>query len=85
MALLRATPVFADFSMPTFPFSPLFFLGADKERFKFAKEAIELRKRTRQNGGAVETVVLAFGGNSPGGSAVHVTRKTRKRQLFKVG
>ena len=60
------------------------FIGSDQERFRFAKAAIDLRKRTRGNGGAVETVVLAFGGHNSG-SAVHVTRKTRKRQLFKVG
>jgi hypothetical protein len=32
--------------------------------------------------GAEETVVLAFG--NVGGSAVHVTRKIRKRPLWKV-
>lgn len=58
--------------------------GSDQERFKFAKAAIELRKRTGGGHGADETVVLAFGGGNSG-SAVHVTRKMRKRALFKVG
>jgi len=64
--------------------SPTFQIGSDQERFRFAKAAIEMRKRGR--GGVVEeteTVVLAFGG-APG-SSVHVTRKTKKRPLFKVG
>lgn len=42
-----------------------------------------MRKRAR--GGVVEeteAVVLAIGGV---GSSVHVTRKTKKRALFKVG
>ena len=34
--------------------------------------------------GAEETVVLAFGGGNFGGSAVHITRKLRKRPLWKV-
>jgi hypothetical protein len=60
--------------------------GSDQARFKFAKDAIELRKHGIARGpGAEETVVLAFGGkNSIGGSAVHVTRKMRKRPLWKV-
>lgn len=58
--------------------------GSDQARFKFAKDAIELRKRGVARGqGAEETVVLAFGGGF-GGSAVHVTRKLRKRPLWKV-
>jgi len=65
--------------------SPMFQIGSiksEQDRFQFAKAAIELRKQTR--GGSVEeTVVLAFGGGH--GSAVHVTRKTKKRALFKVG
>jgi len=64
--------------------SPTFQIGSDQARFKFAKDAIDLRKRTRGTGAAEETVVLAFGGGSFGGSAVHVTRKMRKRPLFKV-
>jgi len=63
--------------------SPTFSIGSDQERFRFAKAAIDLRKRTRGNS-VEETVVLAFGGSNSG-SAVHVTRKTRKRALFKVG
>ncbi|TFK42977.1 hypothetical protein BDQ12DRAFT_677120 [Crucibulum laeve] len=65
--------------------SPTFQIGSDQARFKFAKEAIELRKRGIARGlGAEETVVLAFGGSNFGGSAVHVTRKMRKRPLWKV-
>ena len=59
--------------------------GSDQARFKFAKDAIELRKRGIARGsGAEETVVLAFGGNNFGGSSVHITRKMRKRPLWKV-
>ncbi|KAG6831190.1 hypothetical protein H0H92_012330 [Tricholoma furcatifolium] len=59
--------------------------GSDQARFKFAKEAIELRKRGIARGsGAEETVVLAFGGGNGVGSSVHITRKTRKRPLWKV-
>lgn len=65
--------------------SPTFQIGSDQARFKFAKDAIELRKRGIARGqGAEETVVLAFGGSNFGGSAVHVTRKLRKRPLWKV-
>ncbi|KAF5365691.1 hypothetical protein D9758_003274 [Tetrapyrgos nigripes] len=65
--------------------SPSFQIGSDQARFKFAKEAIEARKRGIARGsGCEETVVLAFGGGNTGGSAVHVTRKTRKRPLWKV-
>jgi len=65
--------------------SPTFQIGSDQARFKFAKDAIELRKKGVARGqGAEETVVLAFGGGSFGGSAVHVTRKLRKRPLWKV-
>ncbi|KDQ59503.1 hypothetical protein JAAARDRAFT_33073 [Jaapia argillacea MUCL 33604] len=65
--------------------SPTFQIGSDQARFKFAKDAIDLRKRGIARGtGAEETVVLAFGANNMGGSAVHVTRKMRKRQLWKV-
>ncbi|THH08211.1 hypothetical protein EW145_g2855 [Phellinidium pouzarii] len=62
--------------------SPMFQIGSDQERFRLAKAAIDLRKRTR-GGGAEETVVLAFGGVQTG-SAVHVTRKMKRRALFKV-
>ncbi|KIM49423.1 hypothetical protein M413DRAFT_438603 [Hebeloma cylindrosporum] len=65
--------------------SPSFSIGSDQARFKFAKEAIELRKRGIARGlGAEETVVLAFGQSNFGNSAVHVTRKMRKRPLWKV-
>ncbi|KAK7467066.1 hypothetical protein VKT23_004127 [Stygiomarasmius scandens] len=65
--------------------SPNFQIGSDQARFKFAKEAIEARKRGIARGsGCEETVVLAFGGGNSGGSAVHVTRKMRKRPLWKV-
>ncbi|EKM83020.1 hypothetical protein AGABI1DRAFT_34075 [Agaricus bisporus var. burnettii JB137-S8] len=65
--------------------SPTFRIGSDQARFKFAKDAIELRKRGISRGsGAEETVVLAFGGANYGGSAVHITRKLRKRPLWKV-
>lgn len=58
-------------------------IGSDQARFKFAKDCIEMRKKGISRGtGAEETVVLAFGGGS--GSAVHVTRKMRKRTLWKV-
>ncbi|PCH38457.1 hypothetical protein WOLCODRAFT_136290 [Wolfiporia cocos MD-104 SS10] len=65
--------------------SPTFQIGSDQARFKFAKDAIELRKRSIARGqGAEETVVLAFGGSNFGGSTVHITRKLRKRPLWKV-
>ncbi|PPQ81216.1 hypothetical protein CVT25_015740 [Psilocybe cyanescens] len=65
--------------------SPTFLIGSDQARFKFAKDAIELRKRGIARGlGAEETVVLAFGQSSFGSSAVHITRKMRKRPLWKV-
>jgi len=65
--------------------SPTFRIGSDQARFKFAKDTIELRKRGMPRGsGAEETVVLAFGGANFGGSAVHITRKLRKRPLWKV-
>ena len=71
---------------PTFAFVPVYVhspasIGTDQERFRFAKAVVDLRKQTR--GGVEETVVLAFGGGH--GSAVHVTRKMKKRALFKVG
>ncbi|EPQ58415.1 hypothetical protein GLOTRDRAFT_57377 [Gloeophyllum trabeum ATCC 11539] len=65
--------------------APQFQIGSDQARFKFAKEAIDLRKRGVARGsGAEETVVLAFGASPAGGSTVHVTRKMRKRPLWKV-
>lgn len=60
------------------------YIGSDQARFKFAKDAIELRKRGIARGQSEETVVLAFGSSNFGGSAVHVTRKMRKRPLWKV-
>ncbi|KAG6874076.1 hypothetical protein C0995_006933 [Termitomyces sp. Mi166 len=67
---------------PSFRVDPT---GSDQARFKFAKEAIELRKRGIARGsGAEETVVLAFGGGNGAGSSVHITRKMRKRPLWKV-
>jgi hypothetical protein len=63
-------------------------VGSDQVRFKFAKTVIEQRKRPGGNAhmsNAEETVVLAFGGAMGGsGSNVHVTRKIRKRPLWKV-
>lgn len=63
-------------------------LGSDQARFKFAKDAIEVRKKAgiSRGTGAEETVVLAFGGGNGavGGSAVHVTRKLRKKPLWKI-
>ncbi|KAJ4000055.1 hypothetical protein F5050DRAFT_694122 [Lentinula boryana] len=63
--------------------SPNFQIGSDQARYKFAKEAIEARKHGIARG-LEETVVLAFGGGNFGTSAVHVTRKMRKRPLWKV-
>jgi len=68
--------------------SATFQIGSDQARFRFAKDAIDVRKKAgmARATGAEETVVLAFGGGngSFGGSAVHVTRKMRKRPLWKV-
>ncbi|PIL30513.1 hypothetical protein GSI_07213 [Ganoderma sinense ZZ0214-1] len=65
--------------------SPTFQLGSTHSRFKFAKDAIELRKQGIARGqGAEETVVLAFGGSSTQSTGVLVTRKLRRRQLWKV-
>ncbi|KIY51007.1 hypothetical protein FISHEDRAFT_38620, partial [Fistulina hepatica ATCC 64428] len=80
--------VFAKMSFEMFKASvesPTFQIGSDQARFKFAKDVIELRKAAVSGSGAEETVVLAFGGTSSGNSAVHVTRKMRKRPLWKVG
>ncbi|KAJ7940792.1 hypothetical protein B0H13DRAFT_1697897 [Mycena leptocephala] len=59
--------------------SPTFEIGSHQTRFKFAKDAIDLRKRGIARG-AEETVVLSNFGDS----AVHITRKMRKRPLWKV-
>jgi len=64
--------------------SPTFQIGSDQARFKFAKDAIDLRKHARGSGTVEETVVLAFGGGNFGGSAVHITKKIKKRPLWKV-
>jgi len=68
--------------------SPTFQIGSDQARFKFAKDAIEVRKKAgiSRGAGAQETVVLAFGGGNgnAGASAVHVTRKLRKKPLWKI-
>ncbi|KAI1788485.1 hypothetical protein LXA43DRAFT_1025341 [Ganoderma leucocontextum] len=65
--------------------SPTFQLGSTHSRFKFAKDAIELRKQSIARGqGAEETVVLAFGGSLTQSTGVLVTRKLRRRQLWKV-
>jgi len=58
-------------------------IGSDQARFQFAKAAIALRKAGLGNS-VEETVVLAFGGMSSSGSTVHVTRKVKKRPLWKV-
>ena len=63
-------------------------VGSDQARFKFAKDAIEVRKKAgvSRGAGAEETVVLAFGGGNgtAGASAVHITRKLRKKPLWKI-
>lgn len=68
--------------------SPAFQIGSDQARFRFAKDAIEVRKKAgiSRGTGAEETVVLAFGGGNGtvGGSAVHITRKLRKKPLWKI-
>ncbi|KAJ7582848.1 hypothetical protein C8J56DRAFT_233227 [Mycena floridula] len=55
--------------------------GSVQDQFQFAKEAIALRKRQT---GVEETVVLAYGIGGNGGG-VHITRKTKRRPLWKVG
>jgi hypothetical protein len=62
----------------------LAYIGSDQARFKFAKDVIDLRKRARGSATIEETVVLAFGGGGFGGSAVHITKKMKKRPLWKV-
>jgi len=62
--------------------SPAFPAGSDQVRFRFAKAVIAQRKQA--SAGTEESVVLAFGG-SESGSAVHITRKSKKKQLWKVG
>ncbi|KAF8447479.1 hypothetical protein L210DRAFT_3609830 [Boletus edulis BED1] len=54
--------------------SPTFQIGSDQCRFK----------GIARGHGSEETVVLAFGGGHMSGSTVHVTRKMRKRPLWKV-
>jgi len=63
--------------------SPSFPIGSDQARFKFAKSAIARRKQAAGRD-AEESVVLAFGGVGDSGSAVHITRKLKKRSLWKV-
>ncbi|KAI0806971.1 hypothetical protein C8Q74DRAFT_1188230 [Fomes fomentarius] len=63
--------------------SPAFQLGSTHSRFKFAKDTIEARKQGIARG-AEETVVLAFGGAASQSTGVLVTRKLRRRQLWKV-
>lgn len=58
-------------------------IGSDQARFQFAKAAILLRK-SGIGRGAEEAVVLAFGGSTSTGSAVHVTRKVKKRPLVRL-
>ncbi|GJJ11943.1 hypothetical protein Clacol_006181 [Clathrus columnatus] len=60
--------------------SPDLPIGPDQARFQFAKSAVARRKATVGNR-IEETVVLAFGGSSNSTSAVHVTRKVKKRPL----
>ena len=62
--------------------SDVVYAGSDQARFKFAKDAIDLRRRGIARGTGEETVVLAFGGANAG--SVHVARKMRKRPLWKV-
>ncbi|KAF7304658.1 BTB domain-containing protein [Mycena kentingensis (nom. inval.)] len=59
--------------------SPAFDVGSSQTRFKFAKDAIELRKRGIAAQGEEIVVLQNFGA-----SAIHVTRKTRKRALWKI-
>ena len=59
--------------------------GSEQARFQFAKDAIQLRKREiARKAGAEEAVVLAFCGGGTGRSVVHVTRKVRRKNLWKV-
>ncbi|KZV85125.1 hypothetical protein EXIGLDRAFT_682137 [Exidia glandulosa HHB12029] len=65
--------------------SPQFPLYGNQGRFRFAKRAIEMRKQrgiTKEN--EEETVVLAFGAGDGGSHAVHITRKIKKKPLWKV-
>jgi hypothetical protein len=64
--------------------SPAFPIGSDQARFKFAKAAVALRKQQGISRDSEETVVLAFGGAGGSTSAVHITRKLKKRPLWKV-
>jgi hypothetical protein len=58
----------------------LSFLGSDHDRFRFAKAAITKRKQFAGRG-AEEAVVLAVG---DGKGSIHVTRKVRRKPLWKV-
>ena len=59
--------------------------GSEQARFQFAKDAVQLRKcGIARNIGAEEAVVLAFCGGGTGRSVVHVTRKVRRKNLWKV-
>ncbi|KAG8903815.1 hypothetical protein FRB99_002706 [Tulasnella sp. 403] len=64
---------------PAFPVG----LGGDQARYRFTKEVIAARKKLPISRDAEESVVLAFG-KTDGGSNVHVTRKMKKRPLWKV-
>jgi hypothetical protein len=63
----------------TFLFLRLF-VGSDHDRFRFAKAAIAKRKQFAGRN-AEESVVLAVG---EGKGNVHVTRKHRRKALWKV-
>lgn len=60
--------------------SPKFVIGSDHDRFRFAKAAIAKRKQFAGRG-AEESVVLAVG---EGKGNVHITRKVRRKALWKV-
>jgi hypothetical protein len=79
-----AFPAGECYSSAIIVFNPLIghVAGSDQVRFRFAKAVIAQRKQA--TAGTEETVVLAFGG-SQSGSAVHITRKSKKKQLWKVG
>jgi len=60
--------------------STRFLIGSDHDRFRFAKAAITKRKQFAGRG-AEEAVVLAVG---DGKGSIHVTRKVRRKPLWKV-
>jgi len=64
--------------------STQFPLHGNHARFKFAKTAIALRKQKGVSRDTEETVVLAFDGQTDQENAVHITRKMRKKPLWKV-